>query len=96
LKETFDEKDTCYIVFEYLPGGELFDRVADKGRYSEAETRVVFHALLEAMNYLHGMGIVHRNLKPETILLISGTVRRLGNTVAYYSRSQYIVNDHAY
>ena len=70
--ETFDEPDADYIVFEHLTGVELFDRVTAKGRYSESEAKVLFTRLLEAVAYMHEMGVVHRNLKPEDIILCEG------------------------
>jgi serine/threonine protein kinase len=62
-------------VFEYLKGGELFDRVVAKVVYPEAEAKVLFAHLLEAVAYMHDMGVVHRNLKPENIMLCEGKSR---------------------
>jgi serine/threonine protein kinase len=46
-----------------LEGGELFDHIAGKGRLSEEEARAIFKAILDAVAYLHGLGIAHRDLK---------------------------------
>ena len=58
------------LVMELLHGGDLFDRIVAKGRYTEIESRHVMRRLLSAIHYLHvDCNIVHRDLKPENILL---------------------------
>ncbi|RHY34967.1 hypothetical protein DYB32_000523 [Aphanomyces invadans] len=49
--------------------GELFERLAAKGPYSEMDCVRHVKSLAEAVAYLHENGIVHRDLKPENILL---------------------------
>jgi len=56
---------------EYAEGGELFDYIIKKDHLSEAETRNIFHQIIDAIDYMHKMGICHRDLKPENILLDS-------------------------
>ena len=59
-----------YLVMDLLEGGDLFDRIIRKGRYSETESRRVMRRLLSAIYYLHeDRQVVHRDLKPENILL---------------------------
>jgi serine/threonine protein kinase len=58
---------------ELVKGGDLFDRIIDKGKYSESEAREVMRMLLAAVKYLHSKGIVHRDLKPENILLVDNS-----------------------
>lgn len=53
---------------EMMTGGELFDRIIDKSKYTENEARVVVVDLLDALKYCHAMGIVHRDIKPENLL----------------------------
>jgi calcium-dependent protein kinase len=53
---------------EYCSGGELFDRIQKKGRYSEKEAAYLMHKLLHAINHLHVSSISHRDLKPENCL----------------------------
>jgi len=60
-----------HLVFEYLEGGELFERIKSKGLYSEQDAIVAMKNLLEALEYLHSKSIVHRDLKPENLLMKS-------------------------
>ena len=63
-----------YLVMELMNGGDLFDRIVAKGRYSEVESRRTMRRLLNAIYYLHEeQNVVHRDLKPENILCVSKT-----------------------
>lgn len=44
-------------------GGELFDRIVERRRYSEAHARELMYRLLSALAYAHSIGVVHRDLK---------------------------------
>ena len=59
-----------YIVTEKMNGEELFERIIDRTDYTftEEETAVVMHQLLEAVEYLHVNNIAHRDIKPENIM----------------------------
>ncbi|KAK1937738.1 putative myosin light chain kinase [Phytophthora citrophthora] len=68
LYDVYEDRQYIFIVTELVSGGELFNRIVGRARYTEAEARVVMRPLLESVNYLHRLGIVHRDLKPENIL----------------------------
>ncbi|KAF1791843.1 Calcium/calmodulin-dependent/calcium-dependent protein kinase [Phytophthora cactorum] len=68
LKEVFDCHKTFYMVMEEMSGGELFDRIVEKEKYSEKEASCVVKKLADALLYCHQKGIVHRDLKPENLL----------------------------
>ena len=71
LHDFFESSDSYYLVMEKLEGGELFDRIVLKTRYSEKEARDVVGALLSALRHLHDGNVVHRDIKPENLLLTS-------------------------
>jgi calcium/calmodulin-dependent protein kinase I len=68
LEGLYESKQYIYIVMEMLKGGELFERIVGKPRFTEMEAAKLLRPLLESVAYLHDLGIVHRDLKPENIL----------------------------
>jgi len=68
-KGTYKTKEQVAFVLELMEGGELFDRLIKHGAVPEAEARLQFARLAQALRYLHSRGIVHRDLKPENVLL---------------------------
>ncbi|KAK5583786.1 hypothetical protein RB653_005386 [Dictyostelium firmibasis] len=71
LKELFDTPEKLYLVMELVTGGELFDKIVEKGSYSEADAANLVKKIVSAVGYLHDLNIVHRDLKPENLLLKS-------------------------
>ena len=52
-----------YEVNHSVTGGELFDRIVERGHYNETDSAKIVQRILSAVDYLHDMGIAHRDLK---------------------------------
>jgi len=62
---------SMFIFMELASAGELFGRVIQSGSLREEEARPYFTQLIGAVKYMHTMGIAHRDLKLENVLLSS-------------------------
>lgn len=71
MYEFFEDEKRYYLVTEICKGGELFDEVIARGKFSEKDAAVLIKQVLSCINYCHSNNIVHRDLKPENILLES-------------------------
>lgn len=69
-KNEDETTSNCFaIVLEFVGGGELFDFVAETGKFSEKVARTYFHQLMNGLHYMHQKGYAHRDIKPENLLL---------------------------
>lgn len=64
-----DGWDTVYMVMELLHGPTLRDVLLEHGKLSEEDTLAILLPLLDALEKAHELGIVHRDFKPENIML---------------------------
>lgn len=67
--EFFEDSKKFYIITDLSKGGELFDEIVRRGKFSEKDAAMLVKQILSCINYCHGINIVHRDLKPENILL---------------------------
>ncbi|KAM9808688.1 cGMP-dependent protein kinase 2 isoform 3-T6 [Syngnathus typhle] len=66
---TFRDNKHVYMLLEVCLGGELWTVLRDMNYFDEATARFCIGCVLEAFDYLHTMGIIYRDLKPENLLL---------------------------
>jgi calcium-dependent protein kinase len=66
--ELFVDDNFVHFVTEFCGGGELFEHIISRGRFSEAYASKIIKQVLSAIKHLHDKNICHRDLKPENIL----------------------------
>jgi serine/threonine protein kinase len=73
LIEFGEEGDILYLVMPYAPGGTLRDLIARvNGPLSLTDAIEIFTQLCDAVQYAHEQGIVHRDIKPQNVLIQRG------------------------
>jgi len=68
--EAFPNSTTTFLFLPPTPrvtGGELFDRIVEKGSYTEKDASDLMRQVLEAVDYMHDQGVVHRDLKVRSL-----------------------------
>ena len=68
LYEVFESDCNVYLVQELLSGGELFDRIIQKGNYTERDACVLISQVLQGLETIHKLQIIHRDIKPENLI----------------------------
>lgn len=66
MKENFDEKEHFALVLDLINGGELFDHLVENGAYSELDASRLIREAVSAIDFLHGIGIVHGDVSART------------------------------
>ncbi|KAI9595472.1 kinase-like domain-containing protein [Syncephalis fuscata] len=68
LRDYFETQNNLYLVMDLASGGELLDRICQKGSYYETDAARLIYTITDVVSYLHRNDIVHRDLKPENLL----------------------------
>jgi len=68
LYEVYEDDKQFFLVMELVKGKELFDKIVERGMYSERDASNIIYQVVSAVDYLHENGIAHRDLKPENLL----------------------------
>lgn len=69
LNMAFQTADKLFFVLDYCSGGELFFHLGKVGRFPEDRSKFYAGQIILALEYVHKMGIIYRDLKPENVLL---------------------------
>ncbi|MEU1847980.1 serine/threonine-protein kinase [Streptomyces sp. NPDC019990] len=75
VHDVVEDDERPYIVMELIEGGTLADRIAGQGPVDAAEAARIAVDLLGALRAAHAAGVLHRDLKPDNVLLEAGTDR---------------------
>ncbi|GAA1115964.1 Stk1 family PASTA domain-containing Ser/Thr kinase [Arthrobacter flavus] len=65
------ERSLAYLVMEYVPGKTLRDLLREKGRLTPRLALAMMDPVVEGLGAAHDVGLVHRDVKPENVLLAS-------------------------
>ncbi|KAK4275706.1 hypothetical protein QN277_018744 [Acacia crassicarpa] len=71
LKGAYEDKHSVHLVMELCAGGELFDRIIEKGPYTERAAASLMRTIVQIVHTCHSNGVIHRDLKPENFLLLN-------------------------
>ncbi|CAK4069816.1 unnamed protein product [Aphanomyces euteiches] len=69
LQYSFQDTNRLYMVMEYLPGGDLMGLLIKEDKLSENTTRFYAAEMVMAIESVHDLGYIHRDIKPDNVLL---------------------------
>ena len=84
---SFFKKLIFFLFFKKqfsVEGKELFDKIVDKGQYSEADAAHIVRQIVSAVDYLHANGIAHRDLKVHFLI----SFRLVHNLFIFYFKAR--------
>ncbi|KAG1714895.1 Ribosomal protein S6 kinase alpha-2 [Nymphon striatum] len=65
LHYAFQTEGKLYLILDFLRGGDLFTRLSKEVMFTEEDVKFYLAELALALDHLHGLGIIYRDLKPE-------------------------------
>ncbi|WCJ35687.1 Calcium-dependent protein kinase family protein [Euphorbia peplus] len=71
LHAVYEEPECFHLVMELCSKGRLIDEMVEERQYSEQRAANIFKDVMSVIKYCHDMGVVHRDVKPENVLLMS-------------------------
>ncbi|KAE8661228.1 Calcium-dependent protein kinase 20 [Hibiscus syriacus] len=67
----YEDAVAVYVVMEHCAGGELFDRIIQRGHYTERKAAALARIMAAVVQTCHSLGVMHRDLKPENFLFVN-------------------------
>lgn len=90
LIDVYEDAKNFSLVMELMRGGELFDVLMEREQFSEKEARDIIAPIIDAINYLHSLGIIHRDIKPENLLFSSKDIETAVIKVADFGFARFV------
>ncbi|XP_042045900.1 calcium-dependent protein kinase 26-like isoform X2 [Salvia splendens] len=72
IQGAYEDAVAVHVVMEFCGGGELFDRIVQRGHYSEKKAAELTRTIVGVLEACHSLGVMHRDVKPENFLFVNG------------------------
>ena len=72
-----DDPKKFYIIMEYCEKGELFKYIIKNKKLKENEAAFFFYQIINGIEYIHNKNIVHRDMKPENLLITENNIIKI-------------------
>jgi serine/threonine protein kinase len=99
IKGAYEDAVAVHLVMELCAGGELFDRIVQKGHYTERKAAELARVIVGVVEVCHSMGVMHRDLKPENFLFVDQTEEAALKTIdfglsVFFRPGEFLVNSY--
>ncbi|CAN7004717.1 unnamed protein product [Brassica rapa subsp. trilocularis] len=83
IKGAYEDVVAVHLVMECCAGGELFDRIIQRGHYTERKAAELTRTIVGVVEACYSLGVMHRDLKPENFLFVSKDEDSLLKTIDF-------------
>ncbi|XP_050210077.1 calcium-dependent protein kinase 1-like [Mercurialis annua] len=83
IKGAYEDVAAIHVVMELCAGGELFDRIIQRGHYTERQAADLTRIIVGVLQACHSLGVMHRDLKPENFLFLNHQEDSLLKTIDF-------------
>ena len=102
IHQVFEDNDTAYLAMDFVEGRDLLEIVESSNAFNPSALEAIVIKLLDAIEFIHHEGILHRDISPDNILLSNdnepvlidfGAARETVNQASHYLGSMRTVKD---
>nr|QCQ29250.1 calcium-dependent protein kinase [Camellia fraterna] len=83
INGAYEDAVAVHVVMELCAGGELFDRIIQRGHYTERKAAELTRTIVGVVEACHSLGVMHRDLKPENFLFVDHQEDSLLKTIDF-------------